>query len=86
VIPRHAASRVGTIGRSGLEGGDGLITIALGIVIALLGIAILIRRGSGWTARIGAIVCAVALRAVALAGTRVCTCPIRSIVSELPPI
>ena len=60
------AALVGTVTRSGLEGGDGLITIALGIVIALLGIAIAARSGSGRTARIGALVCAIVLGIVAL--------------------
>jgi hypothetical protein len=60
------AAFVGTIGRSGLDGGgDGIVTIALGIVIVLLGIAMLARSGSRRTARIGAIVCAVVLGFIA---------------------
>jgi hypothetical protein len=60
------AAFVGTIGRSGLDGGgDGIITIALGIVIALLGIALLARSGRPQPARIGAAICGLILLVVA---------------------
>jgi hypothetical protein len=56
------AAFIGTITRNGIDGGgDGVFTIVLGIVIALMGIAILARSGSARTARVGTVICAVAL-------------------------
>jgi len=60
------AAFVGTLSRNGFDGGgDGIFTAALGIVIALLGIALLARSGRARTARIGAAVCAIVLGWVA---------------------
>jgi RNA polymerase subunit RPABC4/transcription elongation factor Spt4 len=60
------AAFVGTISRNGFDGGgDGIATAAVGILLALLGIAILARSGSAKRAKIGALVCAVALLYVA---------------------
>ena len=60
------APLVGTISRTGLDGGgDGIISIVLGIVMALFAIAILARSGRRNVARVGALICAVALGALA---------------------
>jgi hypothetical protein len=56
---------VGTISRNGIDGGgDGVITIVLGIVIALIGIARLARSGNPRTMRIGAGLAALVLGVV----------------------
>jgi hypothetical protein len=61
------AAFVGTIGRNGFDGGgDGIVTVAAGIVIALLGIAMLARSGSSSALRIGAVAGALVLGAVAV--------------------
>jgi hypothetical protein len=57
---------VGAISRNGLDGGgDGIVTIGLGILIGLLGIAILARRGSPRTPRLRPVVCGASLGYVA---------------------
>lgn len=62
------AAFVGTISRSGLDGGgDGIITIGAGIIIALHGIALLIRKsGNARAVRASAVVFALVLGAVAV--------------------
>jgi hypothetical protein len=56
------AALIGTLSRSGLDnGGDGRITIGLGILIALFGVALLLRSGKARIARVGTVVCAIAL-------------------------
>ncbi len=78
------AAFVGTINRNGLDGGgDGLITIALGIVIILLGVALLARSGNPRTARIGAAICGLALGWVAVADINSINERIRSLNSTL---
>jgi len=61
------AAFVGTISRNGFDGGgDGILTAALGLLIGLMGIAILARSGSSRTARIGALVGGILLGIVAI--------------------
>lgn len=61
------AAFVGTISRNGFDGGgDGIFTAGLGLVIALMGIAILARSGNARTARIGTAICAAVLLWVAV--------------------
>lgn len=56
------AAFVGTISRSGIDGGgDGLLTIVLGIVVGLFGIARLARSGSDQVARAGTAICGLVL-------------------------
>jgi hypothetical protein len=53
---------VGTVTRNGIDGGgDGLVTLILGLLVVLLGIALLAGSGSAKTARIGTILAAVVL-------------------------
>jgi hypothetical protein len=60
------AAFIGTIGRNGLDGGgDGIFTIILGLLIALMGVAILAESGSRNSARLGAVVLAVILLGIA---------------------
>jgi len=62
------AAFVGTISRNGFDGGgDGVITIALGIVISLSALALITHSGSPRTARIAALVSAAILGIVAVA-------------------
>lgn len=57
----------GTIERNGFDGGgDGVFTAALGIIIALIGVALLARSGKARTARIGAIIAGLALGGLGL--------------------
>jgi hypothetical protein len=56
------AAFVGTISRSGIDGGgDGMITIALGILVGLFGIALVSRNGNPSVARLGAAICGVVM-------------------------
>jgi hypothetical protein len=78
------AAFVGTISRNGFDGGgDGIITAALGIVIALLGISLLARSGSPRVARIGAIACAAVLGWVTITDINSVNDRIRSIDSNV---
>jgi hypothetical protein len=56
----------GTITRSGLDGGgDGLITIIVGIVASLLGVALVARTGNSLLLQAGAVICAAIVGLVA---------------------
>ncbi len=58
----QSTSLSGSFGPTGLDlGRDGVISIVLGIIMALFAIAILARSGRRNVARVGALICAVAL-------------------------
>ena len=66
---RHLAwmALVGTISRSGLDGGgDGMLTLVLGFLAVLLGVALVVRSGRPKLAAYGAIIAGVALLGIGI--------------------
>ncbi len=49
------AAFIGTISRNGIDGGDGVITVGLGILTGLFGVSLLARSGRPSVARVGAL-------------------------------